>query len=128
MAAWLTPAMVAGYGGVDSVEGNQPLIDATGGAAAFVEDKRPDLFVQGEDPDVDPVFTPTDRVILGAKMLANRFYERRGTMLGVAGFAGYEQAAQILRYDPDIEQLLQIGRATPFGFGAGAVDDTAESA
>jgi hypothetical protein len=115
---WLTPAAVASYGGVDTVNGNTALEDATAGAAAFVEDKRPDLFVG--DP---AVFTPSARVVLGAKMLAARLYERRGTLLGVAGFVGYEQAASILRYDPDIEQLLQIGRATPFGFGAGPVDE-----
>jgi hypothetical protein len=45
-------------------------------------------------------------------------YERRGSLMGVAASSGYEAAGQILRYDPDIEQLLGIGKSRPFGFGA----------
>lgn len=111
--AWLTPAGVASFAQVDVVEGNDALADATRAAVALVEDKRRDLQTgQAEG------FLPTDDVILGAKLLAARLYERRGSLLGVAGYANYEGAAPMLLNDPDIERLLKIGRARPFGFGA----------
>lgn len=114
MTAWLTPADVAGWAQVDGdPAANTNLIDATRAAVALVEDKRRDL-----QTNQAAGFVPTDDVLLGTKLLAARLYERRGSLLGVAGYANFEGAAPILMTDPDIERLLQIGRARPFGFGA----------
>lgn len=124
MVAWLTPEEVAEVGDIEGDVGdNTALTRATAGAVAFVERERADLLVG--DP---AVFTPGDDVIQGAAMLAARLYERRGALLGIAPSAGYEAAAQILRYDPDIEQLLQIGRSRPFGFGAPPLEVVEEEA
>lgn len=114
MTGWLESADVAAWAGIDEIDGNDALDGATAGAVAFVERQRPDL-----DTGQGVGFTPTADVKLGTTMLASRLYERRGAMLGVVGFTGYDGTAQaILRYDPDIEQLLQIGRSRPFGFGS----------
>lgn len=116
---WLEPADVnaAMLLGITSPDDNTALVSATSAAAAFVERKRPDLI----DPDDATLYHPTSDVKHGAAMLAGRLYERRGALLGAAPAGGFEEAAQILRYDPDIEQLLKIGRYTPFGFGSVAV-------
>lgn len=109
-----TAAEVAAFGQVDTVEGNTALTDATNAAVAFVERERSDLATGQEE-------TPFDAgadIILGTKMLALRWYERRGSILGVAGYAQYDSGSPLLRVDPDIEQLLQIGRRRPFGFGS----------
>lgn len=112
---WLEPADVIAANALAGVEPtNTALVSATAGAAAFVESRRPDLI----DPDDTTLYHPTADVKHGAAMLAGRLYERRGSLLGAAPSAGFEEAAQILRYDPDIEQLLRIGRYRPFGFGA----------
>lgn len=113
---WLEPSDVASYASIEGdIEGNDALTDATAAAVAFVERVRPDLQT-GQAAG----FVPTADVKLGATMLAGRWYERRGSLLGVAGFASaYETGSTpLLRHDPDIEQLLQIGRKAPFGFGA----------
>lgn len=115
MPGWLTPADVAAVGNISDVDGNDALTGATAAAVAFVERKRPDLST-GQSGDA--AYAITDDVKHGTAMLAQRIYERRGSMLGIAPSAGYEEAATILRYDPDIEALLQIGRAAPFGFGS----------
>lgn len=114
MVAWLLPADVAAVGNISDVDGNDTLESATLAAVAFVERQRPDL-ATGQ---TDPTYDPPDDVKHGAAMLAARLYERRGAILGVAPSAGFEDAATILRDDPDIERLLQIGRARPFGFGS----------
>lgn len=112
---WLEPADVIAAEALTGVAEDEPaLVSATAAAAAFVERKRRDLI----DVDDDTLYHPTADVKHGAAMLAARLRERRGTLLGVAPSAGFEEAAQILRYDPDIEQLLRIGRFAPFGFGA----------
>jgi hypothetical protein len=100
--------------GIREVSGNDALTAATAAAVAFVERVRSDLHTgQAELP-----FDASDDVKHGAAMLAARLYERRGSLMGVAASSGYEAAGQILRYDPDIEQLLGIGKSRPFGFGA----------
>ena len=111
---WLEPADVAEAFDLGDVGGNTALASATAAAAAFVERKRPDLITE------DNEYQPTADVKHGAAMLAQRLYERRANMLGVAPSAGFDEAAAILRYDPDIEQLLRIGRHAPFGFGSAA--------
>lgn len=90
------------------------------GSRSFVESRRPDLFVttpaeDEEDPDV-VTFTPGADVVVGAAMLAYRFYSRRTTPLGVLGFSE-DGASGILREDPDIAKLLGIGRGRKFVFG-----------
>lgn len=116
MTAWLTPADVAAVAKIDDVTGNTALTNATAAAVAFVERQRPDLQTgQAEG------FVPTGDVKFGATLYAQRLYERRGSILGVAGYADFQGGSPLLRVDPDIEQLLQIGRARPFGFGAPAV-------
>lgn len=110
---WLEPADVAAAFNLGDPSGNTGLASCTSAAAAFVESRRPDLI----DATDDTLFHPTADVKHGAAMLAARLYERRGALLGAAPSVGFEDAAQILRYDPDIEQLLRIGRYRPFGFG-----------
>lgn len=113
-----TPAAVAAFGQVDSV--TQPLTDATNAAVAFVEEKRADLATGQEDPPFDA----DAKIVLGTMMLALRWYERRGSILGVAGYAQFDGGSSpLLRVDPDIEQLLGIGRQTKFGFGSAPLDD-----
>lgn len=113
MTSWLTPAEVAAFAKVDDVDGNQALTWATAAAVALVEDKRPDL-----QSNQAAGFRATDDVRMGTMLLAARLYERRGSLLGVAGYASYEGAAPMLMNDPDIERLLKIGRGRPFGFGS----------
>lgn len=108
---WLQPQDVAGAGGIRDVSGNDALSSATAAARSFVEGKRSDLYV-------GVVFTPTAAVKHGAAMLGSRLYERRGAILGVPSTAGFPDAGLLVASDPDIEQLLGIGRARPFGFGA----------
>lgn len=112
---WLEPADVSAAFNLGDVTGNTALESATAAAAAYVESVRPDLITEAD------LYQPTASVKHGAAMLAARLYERRGALLGVAPSAGYEEAATILRQDPDIERLLGIGRAAPFGFGAPAL-------
>lgn len=112
-----TAADVAAFGQVDTVEGNTALTDATNAAVAFVERERADLLTGQEETPFDADAT----IELGTKMLALRLYERRGSILGVANYAQYDAGSPLLRVDPDIEQLLQIGRRRAFGFGSVAV-------
>lgn len=84
---------------------------AANAAAEYVEDLKPDEFL-GQS------FTPSARTLLGAAMLAHRWYSRRASPLGVAGYAEFGSAG-ILRYDPDIARLLGIGTESGrFVFGA----------
>lgn len=94
---------------------------AADAAAAYVEDLRPEYLTAG-DPEADPPtedsYEPPATILLGAAMLAHRWYARRGSPLGVAGYAELG-AAGILRYDPDIARLLGIGTdGGRFVFGA----------
>lgn len=73
-------------------------------AGSYVEDVRPDLFLG--DP---PTFTPKSRVVAGAVLLTSRLYARKGSPLGVASFAEFGPA-DVIRYDPDIERMLGLGR------------------
>lgn len=49
-----------------------------------------------------------DRIILGASMLGARLFRRRNSPAGVESF-GQLGATYVMRNDPDIAQLLQLG-------------------
>lgn len=116
MSSWLTvpQALVLidkepGDVGVPAFSG------ALNGAREWVETKRSDLFITDEDDE--RVFQPGAGVLLGTAMLANRFYERRSSPLGVASFSEFSTGT-ILRWDPDMAKLLGIGTEGAFVFGA----------
>jgi hypothetical protein len=128
-STWLTPRIVVAW--IEDDDPGAPVTDRAAlqdAAAGYVEGIQPDLFVDGEDPEVDPpVYTPTPEIKLGAIMLAARYLARRGTTLGVAGFSEFG-SSPILRYDPDIQRLLKIGVFAPFIFGAPTpVDEDVEA-
>lgn len=118
MATWLDAAQVVTAIGDDlaAQTDDAALQFWCDGTRDYVEDKRRDLFVQPEDPELPPVFTPTPRVVSGAALLAYRLYMRRNTPMGVVGFDG--GAERILRDDPDIGRMLGIGKFRKFAFGA----------
>lgn len=130
MATWLDAETVVGVLGDDIGVGLDldALQAACDGARDFVEDKRPDLWIPA-DPEADPPtvaeFDPPPRVIHGAALLAYRFYSRRSTPLGVLGFTE-DGAAGIMRFDPDIQDLLGIGRSRRFRFGGAPPVTTTE--
>lgn len=80
-------------------------------AAARVERLRPDLFrdptsyaVAAPQPaDVDPDVTEA------ALLVAARLHSRKGSPAGLASYGEFGPAA-VLRLDPDVERLLQVGR------------------
>lgn len=119
---WLTPAAVRTWSGQrmgDTLD-TGALQLAANAAAEYVEELKPELWV-GRDltavPPVPGTYEPTPKVLLGASMLAHRWYSRRGSPLGVAGYADLGVAG-ILRFDPDIAKLLGLGTEGPFVFGA----------
>lgn len=50
--------------------------------------------------------------LLGARMLAGRLFRRKGSPAGVEAF-GSQGAAYVMRNDPDIAMLLQLGPYAP---------------
>lgn len=114
MSAWLTVpqalALIELESGDTNENGFKGALDA---ACEYVEGKRAELLIG--DP---PVFTPGPTVKLGTAMLANRWYQRRGSPLGAAQYSEFG-GGTILRYDPDIAKLLGIGTDGGFIFGAG---------
>jgi hypothetical protein len=115
--SWLDPADVAAYAQYPD-DADSALVQATDAAAVYVAGVRPEFVVipTVEVPDPDPAYVPNDDVKLGAVMLAARWFQRRGTLLGVSGFS--EFGGGILRHDPDIARLLGIGPHRAFVFGA----------
>lgn len=115
-SAWLTPVAVRQWSGQrqgDTAD-TAALTLAANAAAAYVERLHPELFDEA-DP---PVFTATPEILLGSAMLAHRWYARRASPLGIAGYAELGSAG-ILRYDPDIARLLGLGsEGGRFVFGA----------
>lgn len=112
---WLTVGLVLSWI-KDQDEADLGTIDrpalqlACNAVAEFVEGRRGELFTNGD-------FAPTATLHLGAIMYAVRLYERRGTMMGVAGF-GDLGSSPILRQDPDIARLLGTdGESSGFVFG-----------
>lgn len=122
-SAWLTPTAVRQWSGQrqgDTAD-TAALQLAANAAAGYVEGLHPELFTTPDplaDPPVEAVFEPTPEILLGSAMLAHRWYSRRASPLGVAGYAELG-AAGILRYDPDIARLLGMGtEGGRFVFGA----------
>lgn len=114
MADWLTGQLVAAAGEVVSPP-------ATGTPAALSLDmcvKATMAFVQRRRTDIDwamEALVVDADVLLGAAMLANRYYQRRNSPLGTVGSPELG-LTMILRTDPDIMALLGLNR---FVFGAG---------
>lgn len=59
-------------------------------------------------PDMDEEWP--ERVKLGATMLAARLVRRRNSPQGVAAFTTEGGAAYVSRIDPDVAQMLRLGR------------------
>ena len=72
--------------------------------ADYVEDRRRDLL----DP-VTGTFAATPRIVLAAKLMGARLKARKGSPAGVVTFAEFGPA-EVLRYDPDLERMLGVGR------------------
>lgn len=120
---WLTVAEVRTYAGLrpgDAVD-DAALSMAAAAAEDYVEDVKPQYLVPGDPEAVPPTedtYGPVPAtILLGAAMLAWRWYSRRSSPLGVIGYAEMGTAG-ILRHDPDIGRLLKIGTAGAFVFGA----------
>lgn len=88
-----------GLGPFDTVD-DAWLAQVVAATNTFVASKRPDLAVPGA--------TPVDDVVLGARMLAARWYTRRNGQ-EVAALNEFGAAPPVI--DRDIETMLQIGRA-----------------
>ena len=114
MADWLSPETARALLELEPLpeDPNDPDRIAWDGAldaaTEWVEDKRADVFVDGD---------PGARVKLGTAMLAHRWYQRRSSPMGTGGYAEFGADAT-LRHDPDIAKLLGIGTAGRFVFGA----------
>lgn len=116
MTDWLSDSQARTLVGLEPADtaDNAAFTAAVSAARAWVEGKRPDL-LSTADP---PVYTPTADVLLGTAMLANRWYQRRGTPLGQPDFTEFGGGG-ILRNDPDIAKLLGIEHQGKFRFGVG---------
>lgn len=112
--AWLTPGQVAALMGVQAPTGDDAaaLEAACGASAAYVARERRDLF------DENGGFLGGPDVLLGAGMLAYRWYQRRSSPLGVAEYDQFGTGG-LLRHDPDIAKMLGLGADGRFAFGAG---------
>jgi hypothetical protein len=53
-----------------------------------------------------------DRIVLGATLLAARYFRRKNSPAGVEAM-GTNGAAYVMRTDPDVAQLLQLGTHSP---------------
>lgn len=119
-SVWLTPAAVRSWQedtASEPVTDSPTLQEACNAVSSYVEEIHPEEFVDAEDPDDLPVYTPRASYRLGAIMFAARLAARRSTILGVAGYAELG-GSPILRTDPDIARLLKIGGFRSFVFGA----------
>ena len=102
---------------------------AADAAAEFVEDLPGRVTITTVDDGAGGTTTTYNvgpRVLLGAAMLASRWYARRSSPLGVAGYVELGQAG-ILRHDPDVAKLLRLGESGPFVFGAPTTTTTTET-
>lgn len=107
--SWLPIAAVLEQTGVKAGSADEAGVDRRRVAtAAFVERHRRDL--AGVDLDGTPTFTPTPDVVEGAILLAARLHARKGSPTGIASYGEFGPAA-VLRFDPDIDRLLGIGRS-----------------
>lgn len=64
----------------------------------------------GTIPDVPEASEWPEHVALGATMLAGRLVRRRNSPQGVAAFTEAGGAAYVSRIDPDVAQMLRLGR------------------
>lgn len=105
--SWLPLADVLAHVGVAATSGNADDVDrARLAATAYVERLRPDLL----DTTVTPaVFRATPDVAEGALLVAARLHARKGSPAGLASYGEFGPAA-VLRFDPDVERLLSLGR------------------
>lgn len=112
---WLTTELASTVGGntppaVGTVDGKALEADVAA-VEAYLKRRRPDIdfTVEGYEPPAD--------LLLGAAMLANRYYQRRNSPLGTVGSPDMGLTS-ILRTDPDIADLLGIGPGRRFVFAA----------
>jgi hypothetical protein len=112
MAAWLTAADAVALVEASAAASDAAWVGAVDASAAYVEEKRPDLFA-----GTPPVFTPGAQVRLGTAMLAHRWYARRVQPLGGSQAVEFGPT-DFIRQDPDIAKLLGIGAEGRFVFGA----------
>lgn len=117
-SVWLTPVVVRTFVGVAAadVSDEAALTMAADAAAEFVED-QPHLTGKAVLDELGAVVGYSPKITLGAAMLAYRWYSRRGSPLGIAGYSELG-ASGIMRYDPDIGRLLKLDGFGPFVFGA----------
>lgn len=108
-APWLDVTDVAGWLKVDV--DNPDLVALTAAVADYVETTRRDLWVIEvvDGVEVSRTYTPTPSIMLAARLAANRLWSRRDSAAGLASFGEFG-ATEILRYDPDLERLLGVGR------------------
>lgn len=133
MAGWLTAAVITGVLGNDisaeiDTAGMAVLEKFADGAQEYVESQRPDLIL-ASDADLDGVldtwtFVPGADVVLGAALLAYRFYQRRRS-LGSDPSQTFASLAE--SEDPDIARLLGVGSHGRFVFGAALTVTTTET-
>lgn len=114
MSDWLTVELVAAAGG------NTPPAAESVDAIALAADVAAVLaYVQGKRDELDwTTFVPGADMVLGGAMLAQRYFQRRNSPLGTVGSPDLGMTS-ILRTDPDIADLLGIGRGRRFVFGYG---------
>lgn len=125
-ATWLDADRVAAVMGEALADDwdESALNEFCSGVRAYVESRRPDLFVPSEDDPEVTEYRPTADVITGAAMLAYRFYTRRQSPLGILGVSE-DGVSGLLREDPDIAKLLGVGRGRRFVFGGPRVVEEA---
>lgn len=103
--SWIKDQDEADLGAID-----KPALQlACNAVSEYVETRRGEFFTNGQ-------YGPSATVQLGAIMYAVRLYERRATVMGVAGF-GDLGSSPILRQDPDIARLLGTDGESGFVFG-----------
>lgn len=110
--AWLSPQAVVEWLQLDAADTETAALveQVRLAAAAWCAKQRADLFTT--DADTGAVGLVDDLggdVQLAGLMYAARLWSRRSSPAGLANFAEFG-AAEVLRYDPDIDRLLGIGR------------------
>lgn len=103
---WLPAAAVLDHVGVQADAPAAASVErARLAAAAIVERNRPDLAAafSADPPTVD------DAIVEGGVLLAARLHARKGSPAGIASYGEFGAAA-VLRFDPDVAQLIGVGR------------------
>lgn len=108
---WLPQEAVLQHVGVNADQAQAADVDrARRAAAAHVEQLRGDLVTVVVTAEATTVtFDPTPDVLYGAVLLAARLFARRSSPTGLASYGEFGPAA-VLRLDPDVERLLNVGR------------------